>query len=155
MWRSEHDCSIDAGELLARSVGSAQRLADGGGYFGAQEFDGVQHFGVGQGGYCHLEVEAADASEGFIGVEDFLDDQLRVADQEGSGFAAGYVVLGAGGGWPAAFFADLGEHGGVAGVEVVCGLLGGVAEEAQHVQADFEFFRGVAGAGSCFAIEVD
>ncbi len=85
----------------------------------------------------------------------FVGDGFGVADEERAGGAAEGVVLAACGGGPAALFADLGEGVRVAGEEVVGGLLGGVAEEADGVEADFEFVGGVAGAGSGFAVEVD
>ena len=134
---------------------SRQGFADDGGYAGAEEFDGVHHFVVGEGGYGHLEGEAGDAAEGFVDVEEFGGYGFGVADDEGSGGAAEGVELAAGGWGPAALFADLGEGLGVAGEEVVGGLLVGVGEEADGVDADFEFFGGVAGAGAGFAVEVD
>ena len=108
-----------------------------------------------EGGDGHLEGDAGDSAEGVVEAEEFCGDGFRVSDEECAGGATDGVVLGARGGGPAAFFADPGEGVGVTGVEVVCGLLGGVAEEADGVDADIEFLRGVTGAGSGFAVEID
>ncbi len=51
--------------------------------------------------------------------------------------------------------ADLGEGFGVAGEEVVGGLLVGVGDVAEGVDADLESLGSVAGALACFAVDVD
>ncbi len=110
---------------------------------------------MGEGGDGHLEVEAGDAAEGFVDVEDLVGHLVRFAYDEGSGRTAEGVELGARGWRPAALFADLGEGLGVAGEEVVGGFGGGVGDVAEHVEADLEGLRGVAGAGTGLAIEID
>ncbi len=110
---------------------------------------------MGEGGYGHLEVEAGDAAEGFVDVEDFLGDFFCIAYDECAGGAEECVELAASDGRPAALLADLGEGFSVAGEELVGGLGGGVRYVAKHVQADFELLGGVAGAGPGFAIEID
>ena len=130
-------------------------FADDGGYAGAEEFDGVGEFVVGEGGYAHLEADAGDAAEGFVHVEELGGYGFGVADHECSAGAAEGFELAAGDGRPAALFADFGEGFGVAGEEVVCGLLVGVGDVSEGVDAHFEVFGGVAGALAGFAIEVD
>ena len=78
-----------------------------------------------------------------------------VADDEGAGGAAEGFELVARDGRPAALLADFGEGVGVARKEIVGGLLVGVGDVAEGVDADFEFFGGVAGAVAGFAVEVD
>jgi hypothetical protein len=124
-------------------------------YAGGEDVDGVHHLGVRQGGYGHLEGDTGDSAERLVDAEELGGYVFGVADEERSGGAAEGVVLAACGWRPAALFADLGEGMGVAVVEIVGGLLGGVAEEADGVNADFELVGGVAGAGSGFAVEVN
>jgi hypothetical protein len=81
---------------------------------------------VAEGGYAHLEAEAVDAAEGLVEAQDFFDYGVGVADDEGSGGAAESLELIARDRGPAALLADFGEGFGVAGEEVVGGLLVGV-----------------------------
>ena len=46
----------------ALELGGEQGTADDGGYAGAEEFDGVREFVVGEGGDAHLEADAGDAA---------------------------------------------------------------------------------------------
>jgi hypothetical protein len=78
-----------------------------------------------------------------------------IADQECASGAAEGFELGAGDGRPAALFADLGEGFGVAGEEIVGGLLVGVGYIAEGVDSYFEFLGSVPGAFAGFAVEVD
>ena len=110
---------------------------------------------VAEGGYAHLEADAGDAAEGFVHLEELGGYGFGVADHERAGGAAERFELAAGDGRPAALFADFGEGFGVAGEEVVCGLLVGVGDVAESVDADFELLGGVAGAFAGFAVEVD
>ena len=110
---------------------------------------------VGEGGDAHLEADAGYAAESFIHLEELGGYGFGVADHEGASGAAKGFELVAGDRGPAAFFADFGEGFGVAGKEVVGGLLVGVGYVAEGVDADFEFVGGVAGASAGFAIEVD
>jgi len=134
---------------------SEQGFADDGGYAGTEEFDGVHEFVVGESGDAHLKADAGDAAEGFVHLEELGGYGFGIANHEGSGGAAEGFELAAGDWGPAAFFADFGEGFGVAGEEVVRGLLVGVGNIAEGVDADFEFFGGVAGALAGFAVEVD
>lgn len=110
---------------------------------------------MGEGGDAHLKVEAGDAAEDLVVVEDLVDHGCGVADYEGTGIAADDLELAAGDRGPATLLADLGEGSGVAGEEVVSGLFVGVGDVAEGVDADGEFFRGMAGAAAGFAVEVD
>ena len=132
-----------------------QGFADDGGYSGAEEFDGVHEFVVGEGGDAHLEADAGDAAEGFVHLEELGGYGFGVTDHESAAGAAECFELAAGDGRPAALLADPGEGFGVAGEEVVCGLLVGVGDVAEGVDADFELFGGVAGALAGFAVEVN
>lgn len=42
-------------DFLGSHAGSGQLFADRGGYLGTEDFDGAEHFGMGEGGYAHLE----------------------------------------------------------------------------------------------------
>jgi len=90
-----------------------------------------------ESGYAHLEAQARDAAEGFVEAEKFFDYCVGVADDEGSAGAAESFELGAGDRGPAAFLADFCEGFGIAGEEVVGGLLVGVGYVAQRVDAYF------------------
>jgi len=137
------------------SESSGEGFADDGAYSGAEEFDGVREFVVGEGGDAHLEADAGDAAQGFVHLEELGGYGLGVADEERAGGAAESFELAASDGRPAALLADLGEGVGVAGEEVVCGLFVGVGDVAEGVDADFEFLGGVTGAFAGFAVEVD
>src|SRR5438270_9884346 len=134
---------------------SGEGLADDGGYASAEEFDGMHESVVAEGGYAHLGADAGDAAEGFVHLEELGGYGFGVADHERAGGAAERFDLAAGDGRPAALFADLGEGVGVAWEEVVCGLLVGVGDVAEGVNADFESLGGVAGAFAGFSVEVD
>src|SRR5438270_12280770 len=134
---------------------SGEGLADDGGYASAEEFDGMHESVVAEGGYAHLEADAGDAAEGFVHLEEFGGDCFGVADHERAGGAAEGFELAARDGRPAALFADFGEGFGVAGEEVVCGLLVGVGDVAEGGDADSELLGGVARALAGFAVEVD
>jgi hypothetical protein len=122
---------------------------------GAEEFDGVHEFVMAEGGDAHLEADAGDAAQVFVHLEELVGYGFGVADEECAPGAAEGFELAAGDWRPAALFADFGEGFGVAGEEVVGGLLVGVGYVAQGVDADFESFGGVAGALAGFAVEVD
>jgi hypothetical protein len=107
---------------------------------------------VGEGGDAHLKADAGDAAEGFVHLEELGGYGFGVADEERAGGAAESFELAASDGGPAALLADLGEGVGVAGEEVVGGLLVGVGYVAEGVDADFEFLWGVAGAFAGFAV---
>jgi len=162
----------DTSEATTRSLrrqddngGALQRLgcgcrcgkgfADDGAYAGAEEFDGVHESVVTEGGDAHLEADAGDAAESFVHLEELGGYGFGVADHECSAGAAEGFELAAGDGRPAALFAYLGEGVGIAGEEVVCGLLVGVGDVAEGVDADFELLGCVAGALAGFAVEVD
>ena len=108
-----------------------------------------------EGGYAHLEADAGDAAQRLVHAEKFFGYSLGVAYHERSGGAAEGFELAARDGGPATLLADLGEGFGVAGEKVVGGLLVGVGDVAEGVDADFESLRGVASALACFAVEVD
>src|SRR5882757_5012373 len=132
-----------------------QGFADDGSYASAEEIDGVREFVVGQRGDAHLEADAGDAAEVFVHLEELGSYGFGIADEECALGAAEGFELAAGDGRPAALLADLGEGFGVAGEEVVGGLLVSVGYVAEGVDADFEFLGGVAGAFAGFAVEVD
>jgi putative transposase len=71
--------------------------AEDGGDAGAEDFDGVHHFGVGDRGYGHLEGDAGDAAEGLVYADEFFGYGFGVADEERSGGAAEGIILAAGG----------------------------------------------------------
>jgi len=54
----------------------------------AQEVDGVEGFGVGEGGDVHLEVEPVDTTEGIVDGVNLFGDLGGVADDEGAGGTA-------------------------------------------------------------------
>src|ERR1700732_3732195 len=72
----------------------------------AEDLYGVHHFLVRKRRDTHLECDAGDATENFIHIKDLFRDRLSVTDQQRTGRSAKGVVLGAGGGWPAAFLPD-------------------------------------------------
>ena len=115
----------------------------------------MQEFVVAEGCDAHLEAEAGDSTERLVEAEDFFGYGFGIADDESSGRAAKGFELVARDGGPAAFLADLGEGFGVTGKEVVGGLLVGVGDVAEGVDADFEFLGGVTGAVAGFAVDVD
>ena len=77
------------------SCGHWQGLAEERGYLGAEELDGVHHFGVGDGGDGHLEGDAGDAAEDLVDVEDLVGDGFGVADDEGAARGRGRRRTGA------------------------------------------------------------
>jgi hypothetical protein len=111
-------------------------FADNGSEFCAEEFDGVEEFVVGEGGHGHLEVETGDAAEDFVDVENFFGNGFGVADESSAFGSAGVVELGASDGRPAAFLANFAEGMFVAREEIIGGLLGGVRNEADGMNAD-------------------
>src|SRR5580693_10015881 len=115
----------------------------------------MQHFLVREGGDAHLESDARDASESFVYIEDLFCDGFGVTDQESAGGCALCVELGAGGGGPAAFFADFREGVGVAGKESFGGFVRGVCEKADGMNTDGELLGGMSGATSGFAVEIN
>ena len=122
---------------------------------GAEKFDGVHEFVVAEGGDAHLEADARDAAEGFIHLDDFGGHGLGVADHERAGWSAEGFELAPSDWRPAAFAADLGEGFGVAREEVVGGLLVGVGDVAEGVDADLEGLGSMACTLACFAVDVD
>src|SRR5438552_16630794 len=99
----------------ALDLGWEQGTADDGGYAGAEQFDGVREFVVGEGGDAHLEADAGDAAEGLVHLEELGGYCLGVADEERAGGAAECFELAARDRRPAALLADFGESVGVAG----------------------------------------
>jgi hypothetical protein len=122
---------------------------------GAEEFDGVHEFVVAEGGDAHLEADARDAAEVLVQLKEFGGHGLGFADEECALGTAEDFELVAGDGGPAALFADLGEGFRVAGKEVVGGLLVGVSDVAEGVDADFEGLGCVAGTQASGAVEFD
>ena len=112
-------------------------------------------FVVGEGGYAHLEADAGDAAEVFVHLEELGRYGFGVADEKCTlRTAEGFELVACDRG-PAALFTDFREGVGVAGEEIVGGLLVGVGDIAEGVDADFELLGGVAGALAGFAVEVD
>jgi hypothetical protein len=115
----------------------------------------VHEFVMAQSGDAHLEADAGDAAEVFVHLQELGGYGFRIADEECALGAAEGFELAACDGRPAALLADLGEGFGVAGEEVVGGLLVSVRYVAERVNADLELLGGVAGALAGFAVEVD
>src|SRR5271170_1613213 len=132
-----------------------QGFADDRGDFGAEEFDGVHELVVAQGCDAHLEANAGDAAEGLVHLQELGGYGFGVADHERAGWSAKGFELAASDWWPATFTADLGEGFGVAGEEVIGGLLVGVGDVAEGMDADLERLGCVTGALAGFAIDVD
>src|SRR4029077_418135 len=96
--------------------------------------------------YAHLEADAGDAAEVFVHLEELGRYGFGVADEECTlRTAEGFELIACARG-PAALFANFCEGVGVAREEVVGGLLVGVGDVAEGVDADFEILGGVAGA---------
>ena len=115
----------------------------------------MQKFVVVQGGDTHLKAEARDSTERLVEAQDFFDDGIGIADDEGACGAAKSFELAARDWGPAPFLADFCEGFCVTGEEVVGGLLVGVGDVAEGVDANFEFLGGMTGAVAGFAVEVD
>ena len=88
-------------------------------------------------------------------MKELLDDGGGLTDDESAFIGANSFELAPGDGWPAALLSDLGEGGGVAGEEVVRGLLVGFGDVAEGVDADLEFLGGVSCAAAGLAVQVD
>lgn len=129
-------------------------MADDGGDFGAEEFDGVEDLFVGHGAEAELEEEAVVVEE-LVLVEDFFDDLVGGADEVGTLEGDGLFHLGAGDGGPATFLADVVHHGLEVGDGFVLGLLVGSGEVAVGVDANGEGGGVVAGEGGGVAVELD
>lgn len=132
-----------------------QSFANDGSDVTAEELGCADEFVVCESCDAHLEAEARDAAEIFVDAQNFFSDSLRIADDQCAAGPAQSVELIARYWRPSAFLADLGEGLRVAGEEVFCGLIVGVGDVAQRVNADFERFGRVACACSGFAIEID
>src|ERR1700682_4901126 len=95
----------------------------------------MHHLSVRQGRDPHLEGDARDAAKGFVDVEDLFRNRLGISDNECAGGTSQGIELCSRSGRPSPFFADLSKGVGVAGKEVVRGLLIGIAEKADAVKA--------------------
>src|ERR1700740_176427 len=123
-------------------------------HLSAEDFYGAQHFFVWQRGDTHLECDAGDAAQNVIHIKDLLRDRFGVADKQRPGRPAQSGKLSAGGGWPAAFLADLGKRVCVAWKEYFCGFVRGVREKANGMKTYGELFGRMTGATPGLAIEL-
>jgi len=114
-----------------------QGFANDGSYFRSQQFDGVHEFVVAKCGDAHLEADAGDAAERFVHLKKFSGYGFGITHHQCSGRATQRFKLRACDRRPATLFADLGEGFGITGEEVVGGLLVGVGDVAEGVDADF------------------
>src|SRR2546428_14195509 len=105
---------------------------------GADRFDGPHGPGVRDRGRVHLKREAGDAAKGFAVPNDLLDHLVGAADEQGALRGSLRGEVGTGDGSPTALLADVGHGAGVAGEEVVDGLLRGRRDVAKGVHADLQ-----------------
>src|ERR1700722_16114228 len=112
-------CSGSQTELLSNDWGDLR----------TKNLDGTHHFLVSYGRHAHLEGDARNSAQSFVHIDNFFGDGFGIADHQGPGGSAGGVELRARGWGPAPLLADFGEGVGVAGEEIVSGLLGGVPQE--------------------------
>ena len=136
------------GQLLC-SGSQTESLSDDWGDLSTKNLDGAHHFLVGDGRHAHLERDAGNSAQSFVYIENFLGDGVGIAvydagrdrhsrrRNEGSLPASGACpresvaarAAQARRGGPAALLTDFGEGVGVAGEEIVSGLLGVVPQK--------------------------
>src|ERR1700722_8041872 len=156
------DTHAAAGRFRPRHNGEACSLranrklfAYQGGYAFTENFDGMQHLGMGKRRDPHLEGDARDAPKRFVDVQNLLSDGFRVTNNQGSLRAARGIELRPCGWRPTPFFADLGEGMRIAGEKVVCRLLRRVSQKPNAVQPHAQLLRLEAGAAARLAVELD
>src|SRR5882757_5717212 len=115
----------------------------------------MHHLRMRQRRDAHLEGDARDAAKGFVDVEDLFPNGFGIADNERAGGTSQRIELCSRSGRPSPFFADFREGVGIAGKEVVRGLLIRIAEKADAVKAHLQLLWSVAGAATRLAIEFD
>jgi hypothetical protein len=103
---------------------------------GADQFDGLHELLVRQRGGVHHEADAGDAAQRLIVPTDLLDHLFGVADQQGAFRLELIVELGPGDRRPSPLSPDGVEGAGVAGIEVLGGILRGRRDLAEGVYAD-------------------
>lgn len=125
------------------------------GDLGAEQFDAMQQAGVSQPDIRHLHGHPLDTAEVRGDAQDLLRHGLGGTDEESAVGTALRVVLPPAGRAEPALPPDLGEHLLPARVEVITGLLVGVAHEAEAVQADFELLSRVTSLAPGLTVEVN
>src|SRR4029077_14167961 len=91
----------------------------------------------------------------FTMSNDFFRDFVRVADQQCALRASLSIEISARHGTPAAFLPYISKRTGVAGKEIISGLLRRRCNVAERVHADFEPVGRVSHASARFPIEID
>jgi hypothetical protein len=118
----------------------------------AKRFDGLHELCVGQGGRIHLKSDARDAAQRFTVSYDLVGDFVGAADQQRAIRAPLRVEVRTSAGTPAALLADVADRAGVAGIELIRGLLRRGRDVAERVNANLQLIGLVTRSCAGFAM---
>src|SRR5258707_15396574 len=149
------DGRLDARRSCVYSCWVPEACADGGRDTGTDGFDGLHELRMRQRGRVHLKAEARDAAQHLGIADDLLHDFFGVADDQGAVRTPLRVAGGPGDGGPSALPTDPGDRTGVAGEEVVGGLLRRRGHVAQRVHADLQAIGRVPGSPAHLTVDID
>jgi hypothetical protein len=102
-----------------------------------------------------LKSEAGDTAQCFTVPNDLLYDFFCVADEQRTLRGSLRIEASTGDGWPSALLRDRGDGAGVAGKEVIDGLLCRTCDIAQGVYADFQSIGRVPEPLAGFSLKIN